>query len=176
MTNKTFRHLIITLLCSCSMCLSSQNVQAAELTPPTGAYSYETKTTPHIIISYPDFISLDNAGNTLITWTPVSSSSYEVEMAANADFTDAVKFTTTKASLTLSTSDFGKNGDKQQNANGTFTRLNYNSNDDGWLDPKEVELLSELRTSYINYQKMVNGIRKNPLKSPVLKESNTYII
>ena len=86
------------------------------ITAQADEYSYLVEMPPQFY----DVPSLDKKGKAEIAWTSMTDSSldgigtmyYEVELAKNASFTDAKQYTTQETILTLTTSDFGKNGGK----------------------------------------------------------------
>ena len=156
---------------------------------------------------------LNKKGNALIEWTSMTDPSldgvgtiyYEVQVAKNTSFTDAKQYITQESALTLSTSDFGKNGGRfhvrvrrivdfvdetmpdlmspwaeseemifvkinktnfpglynvlkkggQYSSPNGVAKIDFDQNDDGWLDPLEIRDIWILGT--ITETKKVNG-------------------
>ncbi len=116
MTSKTFMQFLITVLSISCLLFGTQNAQATEYDYSDSDFS-SSISAPWIRETYEDSYAFDENGETRLTWNAYYFNSdsvitYEVEFGTKEDFSDAVTYTTSEPSLTLSKSVFGTNGGK----------------------------------------------------------------
>lgn len=116
MTSKTFKQFLITVLSISCLLFGTQNAQATEYDYSDSDFS-SSISAPWIRETYEDSYAFDENGETRLTWNAYYFNSdsvitYEVEFGTKEDFSDAVTYTTSEPSLTLSKSVFGTNGGK----------------------------------------------------------------
>lgn len=167
MTLKILRHLLATLLCIGCVCLTSQTVQASEFDSSESDFYYEYEnenenfyssiTAPWIRETYEASYTLDKNGETRLTWNESYFNSdseilYEVEFGSKEDFSDAITYTVSEPSLTLSKSAFGENGGK------FYFRVRICENGynySNWSNPAEVSYVKINKTNFPGLYKLL---------------------
>lgn len=161
---KNFKHikqLFMTSLCVSSLLLVAPTVQANEYAPDDfTSYSENeiiSSDAPYIFETFTEPFALNKSGEATLTWNPqryseVGGITYEVEFSKNADFSDAVTYTVSEPSLTLSIADFGKNGGN------FYYRVRYIENGyiyNSWSNTGEVTYVKINKTNFPGMYKLL---------------------
>ena len=158
---KPIRQIFMTSLCIGSLLLGVQTVQASEYTPDDFTAYPENESissdAPYIPETFTEPFALDENGEATLTWNPqryseVGGITYEVEFSKNADFSDAVTYTVSEPSLTLSIADFGKNGGN------FYYRVRYIENGysyNSWSNTGEVTYVKINKTNFPGMYKLL---------------------
>lgn len=186
MTKCKFIKLFAAFLCIGCICSNTSKVQANELsdtyTDMESNSEYDTESlylnTPYFIIENSGIgnfnYSMKN-GKSKITWTEGYYSpddnitiTYDFQIAKNADFTEAETFQTTKASITLKKSQFGKNG-------GVFyIRARANYNDIQFSDWSETKELTYIKINKTNFPGLYTLLKNGGKKSSYNEKTNEW--